>query len=72
MEEDEDDDIYAPEDIITTPEKINLPSANTDKKGVDLEEGEEEGEEVEEDASDSVYLEKQTSHILRSDSIYRI
>lgn len=55
MEEDEDDDIYAPEDVITISEKVDIPIARIEKKGDDLEEGEEEGEELDEDASDSVY-----------------
>ena len=56
MDEEEDDDIYAPANgtaASTAPqeyEKTNIGSV--EKAGVDLEEGEEEGEEVEE--SDSV------------------
>lgn len=56
MDEEEDDDIYAPADEMTDPaqpydaQKANRPGP--EKAGVDLEEGEEEGEEVEE--SDSV------------------
>lgn len=55
MEEEEEDDIYAPDDVIETPGQVAPASSRTKKKGDDLEEGEE-GEEVEEeDNSDSVY-----------------
>lgn len=58
MDEDEDDDIYAPPDdsngvapgSLTANTNGTRPSNAID----DLEDGEEEGEEVEEDASDSV------------------
>lgn len=54
MEEDEDDDIYAPSDAIEVVEQ-NVPTAvRPEKKGNDLDDGEEEGEEIEEDSSDSV------------------
>lgn len=56
MEEEEDDDIYAPEDVIIISEKTDLAVGGAEKKGDDLEEGEEEGEELEEDASDSVHI----------------
>ena len=58
MDEEEDDDIYAPADVSTSivpeagPEKAK--SATSHDANEDLEDGEEEGEEVEEDASDSV------------------
>lgn len=55
MDEEEDDDIYAPDDVIEFSEPANLPIVETAKNGKDLEEGEEEGEEVEDDESDSVY-----------------
>ncbi len=59
MEEEEDDDIYAPEDAIkngVTGQQSRLPgrTMKDEKMGEDLEEGEEEGEEVEEGESDSV------------------
>lgn len=55
MEEEEEDDIYAPDDVIETPGQVAPASSRIKKKGDDLEEGEE-GEEVEEeDNSDSVY-----------------
>lgn len=55
MEEDEDDDIYAPTDAVEVVEQ-NIPAvARSEKKGDDLDEGEEEGEEIEEDSSDSVF-----------------
>ena len=59
MEEEEDDDIYAPEDAIkndVTGSQSHLPgrTVKDENMGEDLEEGEEEGEEVEEDESDSV------------------
>ena len=57
MEEEEDEDIYAPTDI-TNGFNTNIGEADTSSNphatGGDLEEGEEEGEEVEEDDSDSV------------------
>lgn len=58
MEEEEDDDIYAPADVLdgAVPEPV-AERATTTKSGEateDLEDGEEEGEEVEEDESDSV------------------
>ena len=54
MEEDEDDDIYAPSDAIEVVEQ-SIPSViRPEKKGNDLDDGEEEGEEIEEDTSDSV------------------
>ncbi|MCJ1468021.1 cleavage polyadenylation factor subunit fip1 [Pseudocyphellaria aurata] len=49
-EEEEDDDIYAPDDVIETPGQVAPVSGKIEKKGDDLEEGEE-GEEVEEDDS---------------------
>lgn len=53
-EEEEEDDIYAPDDAIETPGQVASLSGRIEKKGDDLEEGEE-GEEVEEeDSSDSV------------------
>ncbi len=55
MEEDEDDDIYAPSDAIEIPAQRALPTVETDKRGNDPDDGEEEGEEIEEDTSDSVY-----------------
>ena len=60
MEEEEDDDIYAPEDVLkngtTGQQSHGLGRTVTDEKmGEDLEEGEEEGEEVEEEESDSVH-----------------
>lgn len=67
MEEEEDDDIYAPEDVIIFPEKVDLPVAGTEKRGDDLEDGEEEGEEVEEDDSDSVHQDEQIGFLLCSD-----
>lgn len=55
MEEDEEDDIYAPSDAIEVVEQ-NVPAAiRSEKKGNDLDDGEEEGEEIEEDSSDSVF-----------------
>ena len=59
MEDEEDDDIYAPEDAVGNgdldQQAQNLGRSMKDgKMGEDLEEGEEEGEEVEEDDSDSV------------------
>jgi len=58
MDEEEDDDIYAPADVLggAVPEPV-AEKARTAKSGEateDLEDGEEEGEEVEEDESDSV------------------
>ncbi len=58
MDEEEDDDIYAPADVLNgaIPEPV-AEKARTTKSGEateDLEDGEEEGEEVEEDESDSV------------------
>lgn len=55
MEEDEDDDIYAPSDAIEIAEQSAVPAVGPVKKGNDLDDGEEEGEEIEEDTSDSVY-----------------
>ena len=56
MDEEEDDDIYAStnggSDLITLREAAKADSGRHDQGGEDLEEGEEEGEEVEE--SDSV------------------
>ena len=55
MEEDEEDDIYAPSDAIEVVEQ-NVPAViRSEKKGNDLDDGEEEGEEIEEDSSDSVF-----------------
>ena len=59
MEEEEDDDIYAPEDAIQNGTTGQQPHpagriVKDEKMGEDLEEGEEEGEEVEEEESDSV------------------
>lgn len=61
MEEDEDDDIYAPEENPSTAEYLpesNGHAANQsfrkESTGNVMEEDEEEGEEVEEDESDSV------------------
>lgn len=61
MEEDEDDDIYAPDEASSTVQNIletNGHAANkspkTGKTGNVIEEDEEEGEEVEESESDSV------------------
>lgn len=57
-EEEEDDDIYAPDEAVEAVEVVGqVPTASdgTKKKGDDLEEGEEEGEELEGDStSDSV------------------
>ena len=55
MEEEEDDDIYAPNEAIEFPVQPITASNGASKKGKDLEEGEEEGEEIEEDDSESVY-----------------
>lgn len=55
MDEDEDDDIYAPSDAIEIAERVALPRVETEKKGNDPDDGEEEGEEIEEDNSDSVH-----------------
>lgn len=55
MEEDEDDDIYAPSDAIEIAEQSAVPLGGPAKKGNDLDDGEEEGEEIEEDSSDSVH-----------------
>lgn len=55
MEEDEDDDIYAPSDAIEVAEQTEPPVVKSEKKGNDLDDGEEEGEEIEEDTSDSVF-----------------
>ena len=56
MDEEEDDDIYAPtnggSDLIALRESAKADGGRHDQGGEDLEEGEEEGEEVEE--SDSV------------------
>ena len=56
MDEEEDDDIYAPADGTADPaqpyDARNANGPDPEKAAVDLEEGEEEGEEVEE--SDSV------------------
>ena len=56
MDEEEDDDIYAPtnggSDLIALREAAKADAGRHDQDGEDLEEGEEEGEEVEE--SDSV------------------
>ena len=55
MEEEEDDDIYAPDEAVESVAQIAPASSGAKKKGDDLEEGEEEGEEVEADtSSDSV------------------
>ena len=59
MEDEEDDDIYAPEDAVGNGDlgQQSHPPGHTvreEKMGEDLEEGEEEGEEVEEEESDSV------------------
>lgn len=54
MEEDEDDDIYAPTDAIEVVEQSIPAVVRSEKKGNDLDDGEEEGEEIEEDSSDSV------------------
>ena len=60
MEEEEDDDIYAPDDVIETPGQAAPASGRIKQKGDDLEEGEE-GEEVEEEVnSDSVYSDQRT------------
>lgn len=69
MDEEEDDDIYAPDDVIEVSEPANLPTIETAKKRKDLEEGEEEGEEVEEDESDSVYEARKLSLV---HSLYHI
>lgn len=59
-EEEEEDDIYAPDDVIETPGQLAPASTKIKKKGDDLEEGEE-GEEVEEeDNSDSVHSDERT------------
>ena len=60
MEEEEDDDIYAPEDAVQNGSNGQQPylagrTVKDEKMGEDLEEGEEEGEEVEEEESDSVH-----------------
>lgn len=55
MEEDEDDDIYAPSDAIEVVEQGITSAIGSEKKGNDLDDGEEEGEEIEEDSSDSVF-----------------
>ncbi len=58
MEDEEDDDIYAPEDFVKngTPLQVRLPKGSLKgEKGEDSEEGEEEGEEIEEEGSDSVH-----------------
>ena len=67
MEEDEDDDIYAPveasgrsgafQDAAETLNGSKNGVSKDAKSGEDLEDGEEEGEEVEEEESDSVLLE---------------
>lgn len=54
MEEEDDEDIYAPNDVVEIQGQSDLPIVKVEKKGEDLEEGEEEGEELEEDGSDSV------------------
>lgn len=54
MEVEEDDDIYAPDDAVEPLGPEIPPSTSAKKGGDDLEEGEEEGEEVEEEFSDSV------------------
>lgn len=59
MEDEEDDDIYAPEDVFKngTPGQLSGLTRGIlkgEKAGEDLEEGEEEGEEIEEEDSDSV------------------
>lgn len=53
MEEDEDDDIYAPSDAIEISGQSGLPAVEIEKKSNDIDD-EEEGEEIEEDTSDSV------------------
>ncbi len=60
MEDEEDDDIYAPQDVVENGipgQQPRLPRGTLkgDKTGEDLEEGEEEGEEIEEEDSDSVH-----------------
>ena len=55
MEEDEDDDIYAPSEAIEISEQSNPPTVKPEKNGNDPDDGEEEGEEIEEDTSDSVH-----------------
>ena len=60
MEEEDDDDIYAPEDVVqngTTGQQPHIAghTMKDEKMGEDLEDEEEEGEEVEEEESDSVY-----------------
>lgn len=64
MEEEEDEDIYAPTDI-DNGSSARIGGTDTPAvahtTGVDLEEGEEEGEEVEEDDTDSVSLSKPPS-----------
>lgn len=61
MDEEDDDDIYAPEDVgsintTSMPSNDNAIDAPIKKNGSkhEVEEGEEEGEEIEEDESDSV------------------
>lgn len=57
MEEEEDDDIYAPSEAVNgLHEKASAMdlSAGPDRQNPDVSEGEEEGEEVEEDESESV------------------
>lgn len=62
MEEDEDDDIYAPSDAIEVAEQTVPPVNKSEKKGNDLDDGEEEGEEIEEDTSDSVFSAVSLAH----------
>lgn len=74
MEEDEDDDIYAPSDAIEIVEQSAMPAVEPEKKGNDLDDGEEEGEEIEEDTSDSVYKSSRISnsfHLLITSLGYR-
>lgn len=58
MDEEEDDDIYAPADVLdgAAPEPVaeRTRASKSGEATEDLEDGEEEGEEVEEDESDSV------------------
>lgn len=62
MEDEEDDDIYAPDDVIETPGQTAPASSEIKKKGDDLEEGEEGEEEEEEDNSNSVYSDQRTCY----------
>ena len=62
MDEEEDDNIYAPADgangTVLEARAEKTKTVKPDGAADDLEDGEEEGEEVEEDESDSVYTKK--------------